>query len=345
LPSATIDSPRSDYRVLSHQIRDAGLLQSRPWFYTAKIAATMTAFLGGWVALFVAGNSNLALIVAGFLAIVFTQVVMLGHDAGHQQIFRSCRANRVVGLAVGNLATGLSFGWWVPKHNAHHAYPNQVDRDPDIGAGVVAFTAEIAQSRQGFARAAARWQAWLFFPLLLLEGLGLHISSVQGLSKRRGPSARIETVLLVVHAAAYLGVIFWVLSPLRAIAFIAINQALFGLYLGCAFAPNHKGMPILERDSSLSFTRRQVITARNIIGGRLTSFIFGGLNYQIEHHLFPSMPRPNLARAQSIVRAFCVEHDLPYCEDSLVGSYRQALAHLRQVGARTTGLPVPSPSW
>ncbi len=49
---------------------------------------------------------------------------------------------------AGNTLTGLSFGWWVPKHNAHHAHPNQVDRDPDIGAGVVAFTAEIAGRRQ-----------------------------------------------------------------------------------------------------------------------------------------------------------------------------------------------------
>ena len=65
----------------------------------------------------------------------------------------------------------------------------------------------------------------------------------------------------------------------------------------------------------------------------------GGLNYQIEHHLFPTMPRPNLARAEGIIRAFCIESDLGYCEDSLVGSYRQAVLHLREVAATTALVP------
>jgi fatty acid desaturase len=98
-------------------------------------------------------------------------------------------------------------------------------------------------------------------------------------------------------------------------------------------------MPIIEGDVEMSFARRQVITARNVTGGRFTTFMLGGLNYQIEHHLFPTMPRPNLARAQSIIRPFCIESDLGYCEDSLVGSYRQVVRHLRAVVATTALVP------
>ncbi len=72
-----------------------------------------------------------------------------------------------------------------------------------------------------------------------------------------------------------------------------------------------------------------MITARNVRGGRFTTLMLGGLNYQIEKNLFPTMPRPNLAGAQNIIRAFCAEHDLVYHQDSLVGSYRRALRHLR----------------
>ncbi len=126
---------------------------------------------------------------------------------------------------------------------------------------------------------------------------------------------------------------FWVLSPWRAVAFIGVQQGLFGLYLGCSFAPNHKGMPVLMDDSDLSFERRQITTSRNVAGGRLTAVVFGGLNYQIEHHLFPSMPSGNLPRARGIVRAFCAEHDIRYHEDSLIGSYRQALSYLNLAGA------------
>jgi fatty acid desaturase len=344
LPTVTINSSETQYRELAAQVRSAGLMNRRPLYYTLKVGLTAMALGIGWAALIIVGDSWTALAVAAFLAVMFTQVVFVGHDAGHQQIFISRQANRMVGLIAGNVLTGLSFGWWVPKHNAHHAHPNQVGRDPDIGAGAVAFTAEIARARQGLGRWLARRQDWLFFPLLLLEALALHRSSIQLLRQQRGRIAAIEAVLLVVHTAAYLTVVFWVLSPVRALTFVAVQQGLFGLYLGCTFAPNHKGMPIVEQDDPMSFVRRQVITARNITGARLTTFVFGGLNYQIEHHLFPAMPRPNLARAQFLVRPFCAQHDLAYQEDSLLGSYRQGLRHLRRVGAGDDAIqPQPVP--
>jgi fatty acid desaturase len=332
LSTAAVNHARSEDRELAERVRNAGLLRRTPWYYSTKITLTLTAFAAGWVALFILGNSWAALGIAAFLAVMFTQVVFVGHDAGHQQIFRSRRANSVVGLALGNLLTGMSFGWWVPKHNAHHAHPNQPGRDPDIAAGVVAFTPEIARSRHGAGRLLARWQAWTFFPLLLLEAIALHRFSLLAMVHRRDRSGRIELALLVVHAFAYLAVVFWVLSPIRAVAFVAVQQGLFGLYLGCTFAPNHKGMPILDGDSEVSFARRQIVTARNITGGRFTMLVFGGLNYQIEHHLFPTMPRRNLARAQTFVRAFCDDHDLVYQEDTAIGSYCQALRYLAAAG-------------
>ncbi len=331
--ASRVGSP-SDYRVLADQVRAAGLLERRPGRYSARLAATGAVLVAGWAALILVRHSWAVLVVAAFLAVMFVQVVFVGHDAGHQQIFRSRRANRWVGLVAGNMLTGLSFGWWVPKHNAHHAHPNQVDRDPDIGAGVVAFTAEIAGRRRGVGRLLARWQAWLFFPLLMFEAAALHVAGIRVLlARRRDRAAVVDGVLLLVHAALYLGVVFWVLSPMRALAFIALQQALFGLYLGCTFAPNHKGMVLLDRDANDAFIRRQVVTSRNITGGRLTTFLLGGLNYQIEHHLFPTMPRSNLAKSQSIVREFCQANKVPYRACNLIDSYRQTLSHLRAVGA------------
>jgi fatty acid desaturase len=323
----------SDYRALSRQVREAGLLEPRPGYYVPKISLTLGGFALGWVAFFVVGNSWATIGIAAFLAVMFTQVLFVGHDAGHQQIFGTRRANWWLGLIVGDLLTGLSFGWWVPKHNAHHAHPNQIGRDPDIGSGVIAFTPEDAERRRGLGRTLARGQAWAFFPLLVFEAAALHVASTIQLAGRRDRGAIVEAGLLLAHAAAYLTVVFLVLSPGRAVAFIAVQQGLFGLYLGCTFAPNHKGMALIDRDSDMSFVNRQVLTARNITGGRFTTFAYGGLNYQIEHHLFPSMPRSNLGRAQAIIRAFCIAHDLPYQEDSVVGSYRRVLGHLHTVGA------------
>ena len=335
MPTSTIARAHSDYRALANRISDAGLLDRRPASYIARILLTAAAFGGAWLALLAVGDSWASLGIAPLLAVLFVQVDFVAHDAGHLQIFESRRSNWLVGLVAGNLLTGLSFGWWVPKHNAHHAHPNVVGRDPDIGAGALAlaFTVDDARSRRSAGRLLARYQAWLFFPLLLLEGAGLHISGVDHLLRRRDRSAAVEGLLLAIHGALYLTVLLWVLSPLRALAFLIVQQGLFGLYLGCSFAPNHKGMPILQDGSELDFLQRQIMTSRNVSGSALVPFMLGGLNYQIEHHLFPTMPRCNLPLAQRIVRAFCVEQGIAYEEDNLVGSYRQALRHLKLAGA------------
>jgi fatty acid desaturase len=94
-------------------------------------------------------------------------------------------------------------------------------------------------------------------------------------------------------------------------------------------------MPVLAASEKIGFLRRQVLTSRNVRGGWLTDFAMGGLNYQIEHHLFPSMPRPSLRRSQPLIAAFCSEHDVPYLETTLIGSYDQALRHLNATGKLT----------
>jgi fatty acid desaturase len=164
---------------------------------------------------------------------------------------------------------------------------------------------------------------------MVLRSTGIYVLGIQRLLRQRDRAAALEGALLAIHVALYLTVIFWFLSPLKAVAFIAIQQAVFSVYLGCSFAPNHKGMPVVDPEQGLSFVRRQVISSRNVAGGWFTNVALGGLNFQIEHHLFPSMPRPNLSRAQRIVRTFCLENDLGYCETSLTGSYRQTIRHLR----------------
>ena len=323
----------SDFAALCRTIKEAGLLERTPARYAVRIGLTLLLFAGGWVAFGLLGRSWWQLGVAVFLAVMFTQLGFLGHDAGHQQIFRSRRANQVAGLLHGNLLIGLSFGWWVTKHNRHHANPNDLAKDPDVKAGAVLYAAEHARARRTrFTRFIGRYQAFLFLPALLLEGVHLHIASVRALIARPSRIRPWETALLAAHLGGYLTAVVLVLSPWQAVAFVAVQQGLFGLYMGLSFAPNHKGMPLIGPDDRLDFLRRQVLTARNVRGGRLVDNALGGLNYQIEHHLFPSMPRSNLRRAQPIVAAFCARHQVPYLETSLLTSYRQAFTHLHDVG-------------
>ena len=322
-----------EYAELAGAVRDAGLLEARRGYYAAKIGGNLALLTVGVVAFFWLADRWWQLVVAAFLAFVFAQLAFVGHDAGHRQVCRSRRGNDVVGLVHANLLTGFSYGWWLTKHNRHHAHPNRADKDPDIGPGPVVFTAEQAEAKRGAGRLLARIQAIVFFPLLLLEAVNLHVSSIRSLRRRRGRAALVEAALLLGHAGVYLGAVVGVLSPLRAVVFVIVNQGLFGFYLGCTFATNHIGMPVLGETVQLSFLRRQVLTSRNIRGRRLTGFVFGGLDLQIEHHLFPAMPRANLRRAQRLVCDFCAEHSIRYHETSLVAAYREVLGHLHAAGA------------
>src|SRR5215469_14026057 len=321
------------YARLSRQVRQAGLLERRTGHYAWRITITAGLFLGGWAALLLVGDSWWQLAVAAYLAVMFTQLGFLGHDAGHRQISGSRRVSYVLGILLGNLGIGLSYGWWVSKHNRHHANPNTEGADPDITMKALAMPAQQAATSRGLSRMIFRFQAYLFFPMLLGEAASLHVASIKALAGRAGRRRPAEAVLLGLHIAGYLAVAFTVLSLLRAIMFILVQQGLFGFYLGASFAPNHKGMPILDPDDEHDFLRRQVLTSRNIRGGWFTDLALGGLNYQIEHHLFPSMPRPNLRRSQPLIREFCEQQGLPYSQASLIGSYAQALRYLHAVGA------------
>ena len=142
---------------------------------------------------------------------------------------------------------GMSYGWWMDKHTRHHANPNHEERDPDVSPDLLVWSQRQARKSKGIARFIGRRQAALFVPLLTLEGVNLRVSSVRALLKPGIRSRGIEATALIVHFAIYFTLLFTLLPPLHALAFIAIHQAIFGVYLGATFAPNHKGMPHVDR--------------------------------------------------------------------------------------------------
>jgi fatty acid desaturase len=328
----------SDHAELRRLVTAAGLLDKRPGYYWVRIAGTLLLFALGWVAFIKIGASWWNVITAVFLAVMSTQIGFLGHDVGHQQVFRSKTRSTRFSMVLGNLLLGLSIAWWIDKHNDHHANPNHDDKDPDVGAGFIVWTQEQAEARtSALGRWTARNQWWLFFVIMPLESLSLHVSSVQYVRSGAFKSRQVrvmEGILLLLHFGLYGAAVFTVLTPLQAVVFTIVHQGLWGSYMALAFAPNHKGMPHPKGDED--FLRKQVLTSRNV-RGRFAGWVLGGLNYQIEHHLFPAMPSPNLRKAQPLVEAFCRAHGVDYLNVGAVESYGQVVVYLREVGAFAAG--------
>lgn len=331
--------PASEFAPLLRTVREQGLLEHRPGWYARGITLNLLALAAVVTGVVLAAGSWWVLALAPALALFSTRAAFFGHDAGHAQITADRRASRLIQLVHADLLLGMSREWWNDKHNRHHANPNHVDKDPDVVADILVFTRRQAGGRTGPRGFLTRHQAWLFFPLTTLEGIALKVYGFRAVFSRTSAARpwtagrALEAGLLLTHVVAYAALLA-TMSPLLALAFALLHQMLLGLHLGMAFAPNHKGMemPDGEHGRDWGHLRRQVLTSRNIRGGRVTDWLLGGLNYQIEHHLFPSMPRPHLRLARPLVRAHCAALGVPYTETGLADSYRQALAHLHDVG-------------
>ncbi|MBF4457860.1 acyl-CoA desaturase [Pseudoclavibacter sp. VKM Ac-2867] len=321
------------YGAVSKAIRGQGLLDRTLGFYGALAAGLLVALAAAIASFILLGDSWFQLLIAAALGVIFTQFAFLAHEASHRQVLTSGRANDRLGRFLAAGIVGMSYSWWMTKHTRHHANPNKKGKDPDIDFDTISFTEESASEQRGLLALITRKQGYLFFPLLTFEGYNLHFRSIKSLFSREKITGRwVELTMIAVRFAIYLGAIFWMLPFGLAVAFVAVQMAVFGVYMGASFAPNHKGMPLIPADVKLDFFSRQVLTSRNVRGGWWASALMGGLNYQIEHHLFPSMPRPHLARAREIVRAHCEEQDVPYTETSLLESYRIVIEYLNRVG-------------
>lgn len=325
--------PASDYSQLLLAVQSTGLFRRRYLYYAGKITLLAAALTGLGAAIAAIGDSWAQIALAAALALVLTQIMFLSHDAAHRQIFRSHRANELTALLLGTLIGGVSLNWWNNKHNRHHAAPNQIGKDPDIAPSVLHFYPTPNPSRSRLVAFLRSRQGWWFFPLLLVEAVHLHIQSVSALVTR--PSVRhrwTELSMLAVRWCGYPVALFAVLSPGIAATFLGVQLAVTGLYLGSAFAASHIGMPVLAADRRIDFLRRQVLMSRNVAGGRAASFAMGGLNYQIEHHLFPNLPRPSLRRVRPIVRQFCHDSQITYHEVTIFRAWALVAGHLNAVG-------------
>ena len=341
------------FHEILQQVKDAGLLKKRPAFYIIRLVVITALALGFWILSgFIAAlaESHDAWIIAAFAAVAMLGVLsaqygFIAHEASHRQVFANNKANDSLGMVLANLFAGLSYGFWLSKHNKHHQRPNQIGQDPDIAIRVLSFTTESKEQKSGIERWLSDRQGYLFPLLLLFTGFDLLVDSLVALG-RNNKSLKVRifefSMMMVRQFTPYI-VLSFMFGPFWAIALWLTMMMSFGLFMGAAFAPNHKGMPLVEKDANLDFFSRQVLTSRNIKGSWLSDNLMGGLNYQVEHHLFPSMARPYLRKAHAMVSEYCRQNDITLVEMNFLASYAVIIKHLNKVGLSNNADPFVCP--
>ena len=331
LPVAAGEKPGALFAELKRIVSERGLLVPDPGAHLRRILATATGLVLSGVLLYQLESFALQLVNAVFLGFLFVRCGVINHDACHRDIFAARWKNRLVRLLFGNVLIGLSAGWWTQEHNRHHATPNILDVDPDIAVPHLAFSESQLQRAGRLGRWLARYQALTYLPGFMLQSIYLRAGSASWLATEKSRQRVLESLLVVLHLAGYAALVWAALPPAQALVFVAVHQAAFGFVAGTIFAPGHKGLPIIEEGHGLDYLHLQVGLTRNLPGGWLADWWYAGLNYQVEHHLFPGMSTSRFVTARPLIRDFCAAHGLQVLETTVLATYREILVHLKRV--------------
>jgi fatty acid desaturase len=278
---------------------------------------------------FISNTSNYFVIVllSIFFGIIATQIAGLMHDAAHLAMFKSQKMNHLfAGLFAATI--GGNYRHWIDKHTQHHDHPNRIDADSDLEVPF-SFTIEHYLSQTGYMKWLRRYQAWLYLPMcgFLMYAMQFDQHIIQLYKRKFHPLD-----LLICCSSIFLWYVmpFLIFGTTKAIVFIPIASFITGIYMANIFATNHKGMPQLSRNTEMSNLEQQIITTRNVRPGKLTDFIYLGLNYQIEHHLYRQCPRNKLKLLVPYIKDFCLRTGIPYTIQTPWQAYKSIFTDLSQ---------------
>jgi len=330
-----------DYRDLGKKLREDQFFQSNKLFYLYKIATNLGLATISALLVFNFPDKWIHFVAAILLALFWQQCGWLSHDFLHHQVFKNRKYNNYAGYLFGNVCQGFSVGWWKAKHNLHHAVPNVAGYDPDIDTlPFLAWSEKLIEGElTGLPHFLIKYQYLFYFPLLMAARLSWLIQSIiyaNSKSRARG----IELTTLAIHWILLCTLAFCnpYMSVLGGIGFILTAEFATGLLLATAFSLNHNGMAILEKGSQdkMDFHALQAITGRDVHEGPLSfvSWFMGGLDYQIEHHLFPQIPRHKLKQLSAKVGPLCQEHKILYHKTDFFAGTKELFGALFRVSGK-----------
>jgi fatty acid desaturase len=357
-PGADAAPPGSDadaaYRALRAQLEREGLFRPTLRFYLAQLL-WVSALFAAVVRLTASQHAPLRLAAALLLGLFWQQVAFIGHDAGHAGITGVRSLDHAIGLLCGNALTGIELGWWQSTHNVHHAVPNSAEHDADVQHLPFMAVSELmlrgVHSRYHGAhmacgrsqRALLAWQAWYFFPVLTIARYGLLLQGVKSVGWEWGkrhsgfasPGARWARPVQAAALAVFYAYAAWLLARLRGpgerLLFTYLSGATFAM-LHLQINLSHWSQRVLLRAPPGGWVDTQLAATLNWRCPAWLDWFHGGLQFQIEHHLFPRLPRARLRAVAPRVRALCAAHGVPYRQLGFREATAEVLATLASVG-------------
>lgn len=330
----SVESGTKAYLELKQKVTDAGILNRSYSFYILLTVLTAVGFFASLYNIFkLPVGIKLALWSAslGFFVIQFGG---LFHDAGHRAIFKSVKNNDLVG-SIFSTIMAIPFSNWKSNHNAHHANPNTEDDDPDLIRPLISFSEEKYKSQKGIAKFLAKYQVWTYYPVGVFTLIVFQLSNVPYLLKVYKKVPALETLSFFAAVFCWLALPFLLFPAAKALFVIIFAYGAAGFYMSNIFAPNHKGMPQFAKNTKLSFLEHQIVTTRNVNPSVINDYLYMGLNYQIEHHLFPNCPRNKLKLITPYVKEVCRRMKLDFTSVGVIESNKIILEQLKEVVANS----------
>ena len=300
---------------LKAQVREAGLLKRVPVRGSIEMAGVIIAFIIVYSTLTLWNPILLGLV----MTVLFTRAVFISHDILHTQYFKNKKLSFKLSYPFSAIILSNSSSWWDYKHNVnHHHFCNTISKDEDIMALDGAFT----PNNKGNSPFIKKYKRLIFWGAMFFMYPAFIAQSYNFALKNKKYS---EFFLMLLHWPIIWGPIFYFLPFADALTtFITLNITL-SVWLAYGFITNHLGCEVftVEEVEGMSWMELQMRTSRSLKGGKFVHWFYGGLNTQIEHHLFPKAPRFNLLKVQQMTREFAQKHNIAYFETTPLEAYIQ----------------------
>ena len=321
------------------------------WFYVKHSISLCTIFAAVMYGVVFSNNVYIQVASSITMALFWQQMAFIGHDTGHTAITHDFKMDQLIGIFAGNMTTGISIGWWKKSHNAHHIVTNSVEFDPDIQhLPVLAITDKFFKSVRsmyhektltfnGLAKFFVSNQHWLYYLIMGLARYNLYVQSfLLVFSLPNGRAKYLECLGLAFFWTWYIYLCSFLPCWTSLFIFVFVAHFLAGVLhiqitLSHFSMKTYHGHP-MDAFKDSEFLLSQLATTMDIECHPWLDFIHGGLQFQIEHHLFPRLPRHRLREAKAKIQALCTKHNVPYRSKTFYEANLEIIEQLKETALK-----------